>query len=459
MREDGWSDEAQLPTPTYEGDAYCLVHGSEFCLHFTDPVHPTHYRRYIAARVGLQVADIDIQAAAPRPSDVEICGYPCRSVLAVTHCSDLRQSPARQVVVVDCRPMHEEWCVAFTDNGEFASRAFVQDLNQTAPRGWQTTLNVVVDAAGLSRVRAGQVIVVTYAPSGEPTGSVPATERLSATTESPSQETSNRQRDTGNTDPGADVRAAQTRTQSAAWEDGFFVPFLLFSQEVWPEFVVPQLRLPADIRSAIASVAQARDAWDHRKRSRLIAVRPQPRWEQVCLLALPSWPFQGVVILIDNRIAPGGIFAINVPSFLVRDDVLRLAEVAEDTRDQVYHGDVPWPCPTGVRIPLEDGDLLTICEGPAGPGRFPDLGHMLTPRWQWEFVRESLQMAYTTQSPSTATLLRRTVLRSQKGSRFRLDSLYLYLRHLLLAIMPIVGALLHLSLLPVALRITLQNIP
>ena len=386
LRDVGWSDEAQLPVPVFEGDAYCLVHGGEYCLHFTDPVHPTHYRRYIAARVGLQVADIDVQAAAPRPSDVEICGYPCRSVLAVTHCSDIRQGPARQVVVIDCRPIHEGWCVAFANNGEFASRAFAQGLNQTAPRGWQTSLNVAIDAAGLSRVRAGQVIVVTYAPHGEPTGSAPAAEHSSDAIASPGQDTANRQRDVEHTDTGAAIRTVQTRTQSAAWEDDSFVPFLLFSQEVWPEFVVPQLRLPTDIHSAIASVAQARDAWDHRKRSRLIAVRPQPRWEQICLLALPSWPFQGVVILIDNRIAPGGIFAVNVPSFLVRDDVLRLAEVAEDTRYQVYHGDVPWPCPTGVHIPLEDGDLLTICDGLAGPGRFPDVGQMLTPRWQWEFV-------------------------------------------------------------------------
>ena len=384
LHDSGWSEDSLLPTAVYDGDAYCLASGHESCLHFANPSAPQNYRRHIAARIGAHVSEIDIQAASPRPSDVAICGYPCRSVLAVTKSRDAPSEAGSFAVLLDLRPIHEAWGSAFAVGGVLDSATILLTISSTAPRGWHACLNVDVDVDGLSRVHAGQVVIASYAPTAEsPMHNLPPDAPDSSSGREGGRDTHHNSAEEPEDPSGAD----DADYQSDNWRPyggEVRVPFLLFSQEKWPEFVAPWMRLPNDIHGAIASVEQARDADEHRRRSRLVAVHPQPRWQQICLLALPTWQYPGTVILIDNRLVDGGLFAIQVPHFLLRDEVLRLAGVEDTPEHLVFSGDVPWPCLDGVRIPTHEGLLFTVCTDGNGPGYFPDVGQMLTPWWEWE---------------------------------------------------------------------------
>ncbi|CAE7897283.1 CFDP2 [Symbiodinium sp. KB8] len=384
LRDGGWSEDSLLTAAIFDGDAYCLVSGQDCCLHFTDPTTPQQYRRCIAGRVGAPVTEIDIQAASPRPSDVVICGYPCRSVLAVTTPRDVPHDTDIFIVLLDCRPIQEAWTFAIAVRGVLATDEILRKITHTAPRGWHACSNVAIDEDGFSKVHAGQVIIISYAPSEEFSGPRPPVETSASSSGYTGGLEEHPREEAPRDGDGAFVDSSYSNSSRTADSGAPGVPFLLFSQEKWPEFVAPRLRLPTDIHGAIAAVEQAREAIEHRRRSRLIAVHPQPRRRWICLLALPSWQYPGVVVLIDNRLPDGGIFAVNVPHFLLRDEVLRLAGVDEASGHFVFSGDVPWPCPDGMRIPTYDGLLFTICADRNGPGNLLEVAQMLVPRGDWD---------------------------------------------------------------------------
>ena len=174
----------------------------------------------------------------------------------------------------------------------------------------------------------------------------------------------------GATAPG--VRVAE---ESGVSESG--LPFLLFCQEYAPEVVFWTGHLPASIPELFATIAQLRAADSHRRSPRLVPVYPQPQDSPPSVLALPHWPFDGVAVLIDNRIGTRRIFVTVLPGFLSREDVAFVAGVDADSQYEVYTRDVPWPVPREGRIYLTEGDRLLVCDPRHDPGRPVHLRHLL----------------------------------------------------------------------------------
>ena len=90
-------------------DAYCLVCGDSVLLHFADPGAPTRYRDHIAATANIPTRSLRIQAAQPRPTDVALWGFACRSVLVVSSFPHTHPEGTLHHCLLDCRALCGTW--------------------------------------------------------------------------------------------------------------------------------------------------------------------------------------------------------------------------------------------------------------------------------------------------------------------------------------------------------------
>eukprot|EP00439_Symbiodinium_sp_Y106_P058712 s1653_g8.t1 len=128
LRLDDWPEPVALPTGP-PGPAYCLVEGTTATLFQADmsqPTHyrhhiaavygvpaqeltlfqadmsqPTHYRHHIAAVYGVPAQELFMHPARPRPGDVELDGYPCRTVISI--CAPGTVGETMNGILIDCR--------------------------------------------------------------------------------------------------------------------------------------------------------------------------------------------------------------------------------------------------------------------------------------------------------------------------------------------------------------------
>ena len=385
---EGWVPEARVPLARVLEDAYCVTVGQDFWLHFADPVRPMQYRRDIAARVGAPDGRIDIQAARPRPTNVELQGYRCRSVLAVSCRPRGASTNTGYHILVDGRPILEGWSTITLQQRYIHLDHLFEVLTVLSPPGWVPQLGLTSDGHGFVHLVAGQVIVAEFARSSDNTVDGPGSADHTGGSETSGVPTSsgpNRDSDGG---PHAwqpfiaeEIDPVATSPDDHPEE---LVPFLIFAQEYWPELVVVPVVQPVNVHGVFASVANARQPAAHRRSPTLVAVFPQPCAQQACLLALPAWQYSGVGILIDCRVGSPRLFASIAPHFFTPDAILGLAGLHDARHLFVFHRDVPWPCPPGEQIFPEEGDVFTICPDPRRPWHYQDLGRLLASSSQWD---------------------------------------------------------------------------
>ena len=385
---EGWVPEARVPLARVLEDAYCVTVGQDSWLHFADPVRPMQYRRDIAARVGAPDGRIDIQAARPRPTNVELQGYRCRSVLAVSCRPRGASTNTGYHILVDGRPILEGWSTITLQQRYIHLDDLFEVLDVLSPPGWVPQLGLTSDGYGFVHLVAGQVIVAEFARSSDNTVDGPGSADHTGGSETSGVPTSsgpNRDSDGG---PHAwqpfiaeEIDPVATSPDDHPEE---LVPFLIFAQEYWPELVVVPVVQPVNVHGVFASVANARQPAAHRRSPTLVAVFPQPCAQQACLLALPAWQYSGVGILIDCRVGSPRLFASIAPHFFTPDAILGLAGLHDARHLFVFHRDVPWPCPPGEQIFPEEGDVFTICPDPRRPWHYQDLGRLLASSSQWD---------------------------------------------------------------------------
>ncbi|CAE7252377.1 CFDP2, partial [Symbiodinium sp. CCMP2456] len=363
-------------------DTCCVVTGGMARLHFVTNEHPLWYRQDLALTARVEVEYMRIQAARPHLTDVVHEGYPCRTVLAVEgDVSDV--GLVWHSCFLDCRPIQQGWKSVKARDGILPFE-HLRDIFE-APLGWQVCLDGQALGNDQIHVAPGQILVVTFAlasGSSAPHDDLTADQTVAAAGDvsanahglSSPEPRAERPRAT----PLEDVSRQSRPSQPA------LVPFILFSEEYWPELVIPTLRLPTRIGEAFASVAQLRQGDAHRRRPRLVAVFPQPRARQISALALPHWPYTGVAVLIDKRIAPISTFAIVLPHRLTRDAILVAAGVAEGTECCVYLKDVPWPITDDVQVFPDEGDLILVCDDIDRGDRMPEADEMLGDGREWD---------------------------------------------------------------------------
>ncbi|CAE7228212.1 SLC38A6 [Symbiodinium microadriaticum] len=138
--------------------------------------------------------------------------------------------------------------------------------------------------------------------------------------------------------------------------------FLILAPEYCPDLVSLNTSFPISVDDVLVQVSALREPLLASRFPRLLPVPIQPVISFACLLALPSWEFEGVPILIVCYVPPFRVMAVVVGSLLAPDDILRLVGVPDDGAAQVFHADMPWAIPPGRQVDVEPGALFTVLQ-------------------------------------------------------------------------------------------------
>ena len=136
--------------------------------------------------------------------------------------------------------------------------------------------------------------------------------------------------------------------------------FWLFVPEFATEVLTVSLGAPTSVQEALAAVAEARMPRDRRRFPILVPVFPQTFAGVATVLALPRWPVEGCLVLIDRQHYNGKACAIFLQSTVSRTDILRSAGISDGADIVVYVRDLPWAIAGPMRITVAHGDLIVI---------------------------------------------------------------------------------------------------
>ncbi|CAE7300654.1 unnamed protein product [Symbiodinium sp. CCMP2592] len=138
------------------------------------------------------------------------------------------------------------------------------------------------------------------------------------------------------------------------------IPFLVFACEYWPETLSVVLAPPVSVLQALASVNEARDGFYRDLFPVLLPVNPQPLSGEGIVLAIPSWSFDFVPVLVDRIHLDGRMHCAMMSPVMDRLSILRA--IGQEPRDDVvvYVRDHPWVLGNGQTCPLQPGDLICV---------------------------------------------------------------------------------------------------
>ena len=103
------------------------------------------------------------------------------------------------------------------------------------------------------------------------------------------------------------------------------VHFLIFTPDYAPEQVSLHLAPHTPFGETLEAIDTAREPGRRHLFPVLLPVHVQPLFSIICLLALPSWPYEGVPFLITSFVPPVRVLAVVGPANLTAADVLRLS--------------------------------------------------------------------------------------------------------------------------------------
>ena len=136
--------------------------------------------------------------------------------------------------------------------------------------------------------------------------------------------------------------------------------FLVLGQNYTAELIQLRLEVGLDVNVGVQRVAAARAPRDVCRLPVVCLVNPQPRGDHAIVVALPEWPFAGVIVAFDCRQIDGRLFCLHLTAEPTREGLLIAAGISEHRNFEVYVGDMPWALPRGDRARLQTGDLVYI---------------------------------------------------------------------------------------------------
>ena len=417
LHPDFWQFDCTFPESALS-DVYCVASRDHHRMHVADFRSPMPLREQIAECVGLPLDRFHLLRSEPTTQDVLLFGVLCRTILGACTCEG--GSGDCLGFFLDLRPIQEGIRLACTRNHSLNLETFVQGLTADAPPGWRPVVHwPEPNDQGHLLLHPGAVVVVDYEPIPVPVRG--ATDFLPRSNDeedggfdvSPSNREVSQEAPTGivlasgqgdpppvaAVDPptgsansqgsqqgahggqlGDDTESSLVSGQVEAQSGAGCLPteglvFQIFSPEYDSEIISTDLVPPVGASAAFALVSQLREADAHRRSPRPAPSHPQMHDAPVALLAMPHWPYSGVIVLIDCRLVNGRAFALAVPGILSREDVLFLAGLSASEACQVFHRDLPWPLAAGSIIHPEEADLFAV---------YP---HTATPRYQPTFAQ------------------------------------------------------------------------
>ncbi|CAE7322558.1 hypothetical protein AK812_SmicGene13673 [Symbiodinium microadriaticum] len=148
-----------------------------------------------------------------------------------------------------------------------------------------------------------------------------------------------------------------------AEEGGRTVPatVLLFAYEYTTEVVKLQLPVPCTVEDVVSFLA---DTCDYRRYSLLplhVPVDPQPSQWWLAFLALPAWAQEEPILLLNLSEIDGRCFAATAPSPFRRDQILRLAQLEDQDRFEVFAFNAYNPMAADEEVALVPGGWSLEC--------------------------------------------------------------------------------------------------
>ena len=155
-----WSAHSLITEPEIP-DAYCLVSERRCQLFRADLSRPLQHRQRLAEAIGAGGASVTVIPARPRVADIALAGVPCRTAVAVLASRPSAATGPLQVVIVDCRPIQEDWFVWQAPAGLLLLPDLRRFLRQTAPLGHDVHIAGAPDGIHM-QVQSGDVLTVDY---------------------------------------------------------------------------------------------------------------------------------------------------------------------------------------------------------------------------------------------------------------------------------------------------------
>ncbi|OLQ14716.1 hypothetical protein AK812_SmicGene1137 [Symbiodinium microadriaticum] len=388
-----WSEWSLLPEEQ-SLDAYCLVCDEIAILYFADPAMPTRYRDGIAAAANVPVRNMRLQAAQPRPTNVALWGYTCRTVIAVSSSSSSPSQGILHFCLLDCRPLCGTWQALRVYTRGQRVQDLIPQITDRPPLGHCLCVSTGLGLTEAQCPGPGCILLAEYDSSVHFTayGRDPDEHEINVHADGNDPHDANDGQGVDNNDDigsEGDAPAASAAPEIDINADqGMQVPghvVLIFAPDYAPELIALSHRFPTNLVDLLAALEQRRTPASHRRAPRLIPAFPQPQALPPTILALPHWQPQGIAVLVDCRVGPRRIFAVSLPSFIYRADLAVIAGIDAEYPFHVYVGDTPWPTPDDHRIHLTDGVLLLVSDTTAPPWPPNDLHQAL---------RESANTAY-----------------------------------------------------------------
>ena len=265
--------------------------------------------------------------------------------------------------------MGDGWRTVKVFFGALDVRRLLEELDAEAPLGLRTRIRGIPALTELLPVDSGAVLVLYYEDAGfaqafPAQSATPAPVTIPASSEEQTvnmQPSSTRQADTRDPHEDPDPQDAEVAgsVSGAPAASGPRSHFLILAPEYGPDLSL-NTRFPISVDEVLAQVSDLREPLLASRFPRLLPVHIQPVISFACLLALPSWEFAGVPILIVCYVPPFRVMTVVVGSLLAPDDILRLAGVPDDGTAQVFHADTPWAIPPGRQVDVQPGALFTV---------------------------------------------------------------------------------------------------
>ena len=158
--------------------------------------------------------------------------------------------------------------------------------------------------------------------------------------------------------------------------------FIICTPEYVPEQVTIEVQFPAVLRDVMPLLRQARRRDRDCRFPCLLPVTPQPLVGTGVLLATPHWRTNALYVCIDATRMDGRLFAVCMPTYASRADLLEAANVTR-RRVEVYVGLDQHPLPPDVLAHLVPGVTVIVVPADTLPPPISDLGQMLLDACLW----------------------------------------------------------------------------
>ena len=350
-----WRQQEAYTVPEHAGQYYCLVLQYSYTLFQADPSQPMQYRDRLALAIGCQQEPIRIFPATPRVDDVAVEGQPCRTVLVVVPEAFIGPDTDAFCVIVDCRALLQGWMCLKVDSSPVLADTLLDELNDDAPLGWKAEVDGVSVGYVRLHLQPGQVLHARYVVDEVPSPSAADGEVVWES------EIADNAADPADVEAAAPLVFSPHSPASGQVHTGVaHATFLVARVAYTPELVTLVLPVPCDAAIAIdrlsAQVAQQGNWTD----LQLHSVFPQPDLSFAVALAVPCWPLEAPVVIIDGRSVDNRLFALEVAPVTQRRSLLVAAGYDPDSGVLVYLRDSPWPLRDTDVARTFTGDLVVV---------------------------------------------------------------------------------------------------